>query len=43
VNDDVLFPYREVHMLYDFSVPDDQEWLVDKIVTHKWDKNKLTF
>jgi hypothetical protein len=42
-NDDALFPYQEAHMLYNFGVPDDQEWLVDEIVAHKWDKNKLTF
>jgi hypothetical protein len=30
-------------MLYNFGVPDDQEWLVDEIIAHKWDKNKLTF
>jgi hypothetical protein len=43
VNDDALFPYQEVHMLYDFGIPDDQEWLVDEIIAHKWDKNKLMF
>jgi hypothetical protein len=42
-NDDALFPHREVHAYYDFSTPDDQEWLVDEILTHKWDKNTLLF
>ena len=42
-NDDALFPHREAHMYYDFGTPDDQEWLVDEIIAHKWDKNKLSF
>jgi hypothetical protein len=42
-NDDALFPHREAHPYYDFGTPDDQEWLVDEIVAHKWDKNKLSF
>jgi hypothetical protein len=42
-NDNALFPHREVHAYYDFSTPDNQEWLVDEILTHKWDKNTLLF
>ena len=30
-------------MFYDFSAPDDQEWLVEEILAHKWDKNRLSF
>ena len=30
-------------MYYDFSAPDDQEWLVEEILAHKWDKNNLLF
>lgn len=30
-------------MFYDFSTSDDQEWLVNKILGHKWDKNHLSF
>ena len=30
-------------MYYDFSTPEDQEWLVEEILAHKWDKNKLSF
>ena len=42
-NNDVLFPHQEAHMYYDFGTPDDQEWLVDEIMAHKWDNNKLLF
>jgi hypothetical protein len=28
---------------YDFGTPDDWEWLVDEILTHKWDKDQLMF
>jgi len=41
-NDDALFPHREAHMFYDFGTPDAQEWLVDEIFTHKWDKDRLS-
>ena len=30
-------------MYYDFGTPDDQEWLVEEILAHKWDKKKLLF
>ncbi len=42
-NDDSLFPHREGKVLYDFGTPDDQEWLVDKIQSHKWDGDVLMF
>jgi len=42
-NDDALFPHREAHMFYDFGTPDDQEWLVDEILAHKWDRYRLSF
>jgi hypothetical protein len=41
MNNDVLFPQWEAHAYYNFGTPDDQEWLVDKIMSHKWDKNDL--
>jgi hypothetical protein len=43
VNDDALFPHREVHVFYDFGTPDDQEWLVEELISHKWDRNTLSF
>ena len=42
-NNNTLFPHREAHMFYDFGAPDDQEWLVEEILAHKWDKNQLSF
>ena len=42
-NDDVLFSHQEAHLYYDYGMPDNQEWLVDEILAHKWDKNKLSF
>lgn len=42
-NDDALFPHWEAHMFYDFGAPDDQEWLVDKILAHQWDRAQLSF
>jgi hypothetical protein len=30
-------------MYYDFGAPDDQEWLVEELLAHKWDKNRLSF
>jgi len=38
-NDDMLFPHWEAHMFYDFGTPDDQEWLMDEILAHKWDRS----
>jgi hypothetical protein len=42
-NDDALFPHREAHKYYDFGTPDDQEWLVEEILAHTWDKDQLKF
>jgi len=42
-NDDALFPHWEAHMFYDYGTPDDQEWLVNEIVAHKWDTGRLSF
>jgi hypothetical protein len=42
-NNDALFPHRETHAYYDFGTPDDQEWLVEEILAHRWDKDTLKF
>jgi len=42
-NDDALFPHQEAHMFYDYGTPDDQEWLINEIVAHKWDTGCLSF
>ena len=34
-NNDALFPHHEAHMFYDFGTPDDQEWLVEEILSHQ--------
>jgi hypothetical protein len=34
-NNDVLSPNRKKADLYDFGVPEDVEWSVDKIISHK--------
>ena len=40
-NDDVLFPHREARAFYDMGNDDEQEWLVDEIVGHRWDEGKV--
>jgi hypothetical protein len=35
-NDDDIFPGREVGRFYDFGMPDEQEWMVESIIGHKW-------
>ena len=42
-NNNASFPHHEAHMFYDFGTPDDQEWLVEEILSHQWDKNRLSF
>jgi hypothetical protein len=42
-NDDLLFPKREVRAYYDFGDAEDNEWLVDEIIAHKWEGNKVSF
>jgi hypothetical protein len=35
-SDETIFPGREASRFYDFGTPDDQEWHVEEIVTHRW-------
>ena len=42
-NDDKLFPRREVRVYYDFSDAEDEEWLVDDILAHRWKENRISF
>jgi len=42
-NDEKIFPRREAQAFYDFGEDDEQEWLVDEILTHQWNGNKLEF
>lgn len=40
-NDALLFPQREARAFYDMGIDDDQEWMVDEIVDHRWTGKKL--
>jgi hypothetical protein len=42
-NDNKVFPRCEVCTYYDFSDAKDNEWLVDGILTHQWNGNKVLF
>ncbi|KIK21925.1 hypothetical protein PISMIDRAFT_103144, partial [Pisolithus microcarpus 441] len=42
-NDDVMFPRCDAHTFYDMGIPNDTEWLVDKINTHQWVGHQLEF
>ena len=42
-SDDTVFPKREVRTFYDFSDAEDNEWLVDDIIAHKWEENNISF
>ena len=40
-NNDILFPKRDSRVYYDFGNDEDQEWLVEEILAHKWTNNDL--
>ena len=42
-NDDALFPGREARSFYDFGLDDQQEWLVDEIMGHRWNGRQIEF
>ena len=42
-NDDDMFPSRAMADPYDFGEPVDVEWVVDDIIGHHWDGQKLSF
>ena len=42
-NDDILFPKRDTKVYYDFGNNEDQEWLIEEILAHKWTNNDLEF
>jgi hypothetical protein len=42
-NDDRAFPRRKVRAYYDFGDAEDNEWLVDEIIAHQWNGNKISF
>ena len=42
-NDNIFFPKRDTKVYYDFGNNEDQEWLVEEILAHKWTSNDLEF
>ena len=40
-NNDISFPKRDTKIFYDFGNDEDQEWLVEEILAHKWTNNNL--
>ena len=40
-NNDILFPKSDTKLYYDFGNDEDQEWLVEEILAHKWTNNDL--
>src|ERR1700683_5519111 len=42
-NDDVVFPSQESKHFYDFGMPDDDKWLVDEIVSHRFVRKSIKF
>jgi hypothetical protein len=39
-NDDENFPRRDASTFYDMGIDDEQEWLVDEILSHEWRDDK---
>jgi hypothetical protein len=39
-NNSQRFPRREAKSFYDFGNDDEQEWLIDEIIAHRWVSNK---
>jgi hypothetical protein len=42
-NDDAMFPGRESKHFYNFGMPDDDEWLIDEITSHKFTGRSIKF
>ena len=42
-NDNKVFPKWEVRTYYDFSDTEDDEWLVDDIIAHRWEGKTVSF
>ena len=40
-NNDILFPKRDTKVHYNFGNDEDQEWLIEEILAHKWTINDL--
>ena len=42
-SDDTIFPKHKVRAFYDFGDAKDNEWLVDDIITYRWEGNNISF
>ncbi|KAL1658145.1 hypothetical protein GGG16DRAFT_13029, partial [Schizophyllum commune] len=42
-NNDALFPQRDFVKHYDFGAPNNAEFLVDRIKSHRWEAGKVLF
>ena len=42
-NDDTLFPGRESKQFYNFGMPDDDEWLINAIMGHRFVGRSIEF
>jgi hypothetical protein len=42
-NDAALFPRRDAKYFYDYGEPEDTEWFVDEILSHRWNGRKIEF
>ncbi|KIJ57521.1 hypothetical protein HYDPIDRAFT_104139, partial [Hydnomerulius pinastri MD-312] len=42
-NDNELFPKRDAQTFYDFGQANEAEWLVNKILAHRWCGHKVEF
>ena len=40
-NNNILFPKRDTKVFSDFGNNEDQEWLVEEILAHKWTNSNL--
>ena len=40
-NDDLLFPHQDARPFYDMGIDEEQEWLVNEIIDHRWTGNKI--
>ena len=42
-NDEAIFPRHDAKAFYDLGVDDDQEWLVEEILDHRWCGRRVEF
>jgi len=42
-NNEKVFPRHEVCAYHDFGDAEDNKWLVDQILAHQWNGNKVLF